>query len=230
MKIGKNPTWIFCLSFLSLLVINLSKLTTTSAQIPLEINSVPISINRPILKTGSQGEEVSQLQGVLKLMGYYLGKVNGIYSDSTAAAVVKFQEDVGLIPNGIVDQNTWNRLLPATPTSNELTETTVKDTDSTCECAKNQTSATTTTNQSPATINSEIETSSRIDLPILKIGMRGNAVRGLQQRLKAKGFLKGKIDGIFGPKTKTAVKMAQRKYRQQQDGTVDTPLWIALLH
>ncbi|NEN89261.1 MAG: peptidoglycan-binding protein [Okeania sp. SIO3H1] len=199
------------------------------AQIPLEINSVPISINRPILKTGSQGEEVSQLQGVLKLMGYYLGKVNGIYSDSTAAAVVKFQEDVGLIPNGIVDQNTWNRLLPATPTSNNVTETTLKDTDSSCECAKNQTSATTTTNQSPGTINSEVEISSSIDLPTLKIGMRGNAVRGLQQRLKAKGFLKGKIDGIFGLQTQTAVKMAQRKYRQQQDGIVDTPLWIALL-
>ncbi|NEQ77145.1 MAG: hypothetical protein F6K23_31530 [Okeania sp. SIO2C9] len=50
---------------------------------------------------------------------------------------------------------------------------------------------------------------------ILKIGMRGNAVRGLQQRLKAQGFLKGKIDGIFGLKTQTAVKMAQRKYEQK---------------
>ncbi|GGA16592.1 peptidoglycan-binding protein [Okeania sp. KiyG1] len=70
-KIGKNQTWIFCLSFFSLLIINLSRLTTTWAQIPLEINSVPISIDRPILKTGSQGEEVSQLQGVLKLIGYY---------------------------------------------------------------------------------------------------------------------------------------------------------------
>ena len=54
--------------------------------------------------------------------------------------------------------------------------------------------------------------------------MRGNAVRGLQQRLKAKGFLKGKIDGKFGLQTQTAVKMAQRKYKQQQDGIVDTPL------
>ncbi|NEP06269.1 MAG: hypothetical protein F6K25_23225 [Okeania sp. SIO2G4] len=63
----------------------------------------------------------------------------------------------------------------------------------------------------------------------LKIYIRGNAVRGLQQRLKAKGFLKGKIDGKFGLQTQTAVKMAQRKYRQQQDGIVDASLWIALL-
>ena len=100
-------------------------------------------------------------------MGYYLGQVNGIYSDSTTAAVVKFQEDVGLIPNGIVDQNTWNRLLPATPTSNDVTETTVKDKDSNCECTKHQTSATTIDNESPAKINSDIETSNRIDLPIV---------------------------------------------------------------
>ncbi|WP_202221106.1 peptidoglycan-binding protein [Okeania sp. KiyG1] len=33
----------------------------------------------------------------------------------------------------------------------------------------------------------------------------------------------------FGLQTQTAVKMAQRKYKQQQDGIVDTPLWIALL-
>lgn len=229
MKVGKGSSRIFCLSFFSLLVINLSRLTTMWAQIPLEINSVPISINRPILKTGSQGEEVSQLQGVLKLLGYYIGEVDGVYSDSTAAAVVKFQEDVGLMPNGIVNQNTWNRLLPKTATPNDVTETTVKDTNSSCECAKNQTSSTNITNESPAKINSDIETSSNIDLPILRIGMRGDAVRGLQQRLKAKGFLKGKVDGIFGLKTQTAVKVAQRKYQQQQDGIVDTSLWIALL-
>ncbi len=66
-------------------------------------------------------------------------------------------------------------------------------------------------------------------MPILKICTRGDAVRGLQQRLKAKGFLKGKIDGVFGQKTQTAVKNAQRKYQQEQNGIVDTFLWMALL-
>ncbi len=59
-------------------------------------------------------------------------------------------------------------------------------------------------------------------MPILKICTRGDAVRGLQQLLKAKGFFQGKVDGLFGPKTQTAVKAAQRKYQQEQNGIVDT--------
>ncbi len=227
-KLGKSSSWIFCLSCFSLFVINLSSATTTWGQIPVETNSIPITINRPTLKAGSQGEEVLQLQGVLKLLGYYFGQVDGVYSDTTAAAVVKFQESVGLMPNGIADQNTWNRLLPAAKTYNHTNKTTtLQDRDSNCNCSQNPTSST-TINGSPPKIESDTETSN-IDLPILKIGMRGDAVRGLQQRLKAKGFFQGKVDGLFGPKTQTAVKAAQRKYQQEQNGIVDTSLWMTLL-
>ncbi|MGD1700861.1 peptidoglycan-binding domain-containing protein [Dapis sp. BLCC M229] len=59
--------------------------------------------------------------------------------------------------------------------------------------------------------------------------MRGDAVRGLQQRLKVQGFLKGKVDGVFGPNTQAAVKAAQRKYQQQPNGIVDASLWMTLL-
>ncbi len=227
-KLGKSSRWIFSLSCFTLFVINLSSATTMWGQIPVETNSIPIIINRPTLKTGSQGEEVLELQGVLKLLGYYFGQVDGVYSDTTAAAVVKFQESVGLIPNGIVDQNTWNRLLPTAKTFNYTNGTTIlEDTNLNCNCFHNQTSPT-TTNDYPPKIESDTETSN-IDLPILKIGMRGDAVRGLQQRLKAKGFFPGKVDGLFGPKTQTAVKAAQRKYQQEQNGIVDTSLWITLL-
>ncbi|NET14651.1 MAG: peptidoglycan-binding protein [Okeania sp. SIO1H6] len=227
-KLGKSSSWIFALSYFSLFVINLSSPTTMWGQIPVKTNSIPITINRPTLKAGSQGEEVLQLQGVLKLLGYYFGQVDGVYSDTTAAAVVKFQESVGLMPNGIVDQNTWNRLLPAAKNYNYTNGTTIiEDTNSNCNCSQNKTSPA-TTNDSPPKIESDTETSN-IHLPILKIGMRGDAVRGLQQRLKVQGFLKGKVDGVFGPKTQAAVKAAQRKYQQQPNGIVDASLWMTLL-
>ncbi len=227
-KLGKSSSRMFGLSCFSLLVINLSMVTTMWGQIPVETNSIPIIINRPTLKTGSKGEEVLELQGILKLLGYYFGEVDGVYSDTTAAAVVKFQESVELMPNGIVDQNTWNRLLPAAKTSNYTNEnTTLKVTNSNCNCSQNPTSAT-TINGSPPQIESDTETSN-IDMPILKVGTRGDAVRGLQQRLKVKGFFQGKVDGLFGPKTETAVKAAQRKYQQEQNGIVDTSLWMTLL-
>jgi peptidoglycan hydrolase-like protein with peptidoglycan-binding domain len=76
-----------------------------------------IRVNRPILRTGSQGTEVSELQAALRLLGYYTGKVDGVYSESTANAVSQFQKAAGLNPDGIVGSDTWNQLFPATATS-----------------------------------------------------------------------------------------------------------------
>ncbi|MDJ0556644.1 MAG: peptidoglycan-binding protein [Microcoleaceae cyanobacterium MO_207.B10] len=225
-KIGKTPSLIFSLTSIGLLVINLGIIPIVLGQIPIEINSGTTTINRPTLRIGSQGEEVSELQAVLKLLGYYLGEVDGVYSDSTASAVVQFQEVAGLMPNGIVNQDTWNRLLPSVPTSNSVLPTQT-DTSLNCDCPQNQSSTT-----NPDIVSAETDLGSeplRVNFPILKIGMRGNAVRGLQERLKAKGFFKGRVDGIFGPQTLNAVQVAQRKYQQQPNGIVDDSLWIVLL-
>ncbi|QFS48340.1 peptidoglycan-binding domain-containing protein [Nostoc sphaeroides] len=73
------------------------------------------SINRPILKVGSQGERVSELQAALKLLGFYSGAVDGTYSENTANAVSRFKQAAGLNPDGIVDASTWQRLFPNQP-------------------------------------------------------------------------------------------------------------------
>ncbi|MEH1840368.1 MAG: peptidoglycan-binding protein [Nostoc sp.] len=73
------------------------------------------SINRPILKVGSQGERVSELQAALKLLGFYSGAVDGTYSQNTANAVTRFKQAAGLNPDGIVDASTWQRLFPNQP-------------------------------------------------------------------------------------------------------------------
>ncbi|MBD0262578.1 MAG: peptidoglycan-binding protein [Tolypothrix sp. Co-bin9] len=70
------------------------------------------SVNRPTLKLGSQGERVSELQGTLKLLGYYTGAVDGNFNQTTANAVSQFKQAAGLPPDGIVDANTWARLFP----------------------------------------------------------------------------------------------------------------------
>lgn len=75
------------------------------------------SINRPILKVGSQGERVSELQAALKLLGFYTGSVDGVYNDVTASAVSKFKQSVGLNADGIVDASTWQQLFPNESTS-----------------------------------------------------------------------------------------------------------------
>ena len=57
-------------------------------------------------KYGSRGEEVRQIQTKLKRWGYYNGNVDGIYGPQTRSAVVWFQRNNGLDPDGIVGSKT----------------------------------------------------------------------------------------------------------------------------
>jgi len=71
---------------------------------------------RPTLKSGSRGAEVTELQATLKLLGYYSSTVDGVYGQSTVAAVSQFQQAAGLGADGITGPATWNRLFPAVET------------------------------------------------------------------------------------------------------------------
>ncbi|MEA5470827.1 peptidoglycan-binding domain-containing protein, partial [Spirulina sp. 06S082] len=72
--------------------------------------------NRPVLRIGSQGEAVRELQAALQLLGFYTGDVDGLYSESTVIAVSRFQEAAQLSIDGIMGAETWNQLFPPPPT------------------------------------------------------------------------------------------------------------------
>jgi peptidoglycan hydrolase-like protein with peptidoglycan-binding domain len=55
----------------------------------------------------------------------------------------------------------------------------------------------------------------------LAVGMRGDDVKAIQQILKDAGFLAGKVDGIFGPITKSAVARYQQVNSITATGKVD---------
>lgn len=188
-------------------------------------------VTRPILQVGSQGAMVAQLQALLKLLGYYDGAVDGVYQVSTAAAVTAFQQAAGLQPDGVVGPNTWNRLLPPSPTSTATgaiapAPTTAPATPT--PAAANPVRPGTAT-PGAATPRAETPAPASVELPILRLGMRGTAVARLQERLRATGFFNGVVDGIFGPETQAAVKAAQRNYRLDPDGVVGPATWTALL-
>ncbi|MBD5504581.1 MAG: hypothetical protein HDR09_12865 [Lachnospiraceae bacterium] len=63
---------------------------------------------------------------------------------------------------------------------------------------------------------------------IIKRGSRGADVTYLQQRLTAKGYGVGAIDGIFGQKTLEAVKAFQAENNLAVDGIVGGKTWAAL--
>jgi peptidoglycan hydrolase-like protein with peptidoglycan-binding domain len=59
--------------------------------------------------------------------------------------------------------------------------------------------------------------------------MKSDAVKLLQQRLKAKGISPGPVDGIFGPKTDAAVRKFQRREHLVVDGIVGPVTWGELM-
>ena len=61
-------------------------------------------------KVGSQGEEVKQIQTVLKDRELYTGNIDGIFGEQTKQAVIKFQKQMGLTPDGIVGKNTLSAM------------------------------------------------------------------------------------------------------------------------
>lgn len=61
-------------------------------------------------KIGSRSEEVRAVQQALKEKGYYNYTVDGIFGTRTRSAVVSFQKDNGLDPDGIAGEKTLKAL------------------------------------------------------------------------------------------------------------------------
>jgi N-acetylmuramoyl-L-alanine amidase len=226
--------------------------------VPTPIPSTPADTNvsaqaaRSLLRLGSQGDAVKELQALLTLLGFYTGAVDGIYQASTVAGVTAFQTAAGLQPDGVVGPATWSRLLPPAQSANPLNVSPVSAVPpaairtSTSAAAIGSTPSTSAVRSpSPSaqptpprreesatprpTPSTAPEPTALVDLPVLRLGMQGPAVTRLQQRLQALGFLEGAADGVFGPGTQAAVRAAQRHFRLNPDGVVGPATWTGLM-
>ena len=66
------------------------------------------------------------------------------------------------------------------------------------------------------------------DMPMVYRGCTGDAVKTLQEKLNAKGFHSGNVDGIFGAKTYAAVTAFQKANSLGVDGIVGKLTWAKL--
>ena len=181
----------------------------------------PAQASRPLLKFGSQGVDVLEVQALLQLLGYYDGELDGNYTNQTERAVSEFQKSAGLGQDGILGTSTWSKLLPVVPQSAAST-TIVKPNTPTKPVPQSV---------KPAAKNPELKSNPKIEesrTPILRRGAKGNAVYRLQQRLGTLGFLAIGPDGDFGELTEKAVKAAQQKYKLEADGIVGGATWNAI--
>nr|WP_306220677.1 spore cortex-lytic enzyme [Cohnella sp. WQ 127256] len=76
-----------------------------------------------ILKEGASGKDIYELQGRLKALGYYNGKVDGNFGQKTKNSVTWFQWKFGMKSDGVVGAKTKLKLWSATkdwrPTAEE---------------------------------------------------------------------------------------------------------------
>lgn len=67
-----------------------------------------------ILKRGSKGTDVRELQSRLAFIGFYTGKIDGVYGNRTYRAVRLFQYEFGMKIDGIAGYKTQEKLKAAT--------------------------------------------------------------------------------------------------------------------
>ncbi len=155
----------------------------------------------PVLKNGSSGEVVAEVQRRLQELGYYSAGVDGQYGAGTAEAVMAFQRANGLLADGRVGEETADALRSGNAVPFSAAEVTAAPTP-----------------PPEATPVPEV----------LKMGTSGDAVRMLQQRLQELGYYSGEVDGQYGGGTRDAVRQFQRNSGLSADGEAGSATQAAL--
>jgi peptidoglycan hydrolase-like protein with peptidoglycan-binding domain len=163
-----------------------------------------------VLRTGSKGDAVEQLQARLKELGYYTSSTDGDYGIGTANAVKAFQEANGLLADGIAGQKTQDKMYSYYAVSKSDSSNSNNNSNSNSHSATS-TPRRTNTPRPTATPNLD-------KARYLKVGMSGSDVRQVQSRLITLGYLAGSADGDYGGATEAAVKAFQKKAKEWDDG------------
>jgi len=78
-------------------------------------HDVSAKLNKPVLKEGSKGDAVKELQELLKKYKIYTGAIDGEFGPLTTKGVIAFQHRVFLKEDGIVADITWQALFKGAP-------------------------------------------------------------------------------------------------------------------
>ena len=130
--------------------------------------------------------------------------MNGVYDEPSRAAVIAFQKSKGLVPNGTVDNATWNAIV------REYSDIAEK--------------------RNPPM---RIAFFTNTDGYSVGIGDSGELVRVLQIILNElrrlyDGYSHLNVDGYYGVNTEDAVRVVQKANRLNSDGRVNKATWNRL--
>jgi peptidoglycan hydrolase-like protein with peptidoglycan-binding domain len=166
-----------------------------------------------LLRQGSRGTQVRDLQEALRAAGFDPGPVDGVFGPRTRAAVLAFQRAHGLAADGIAGPVTKGALARVVRDGVEANPPSAPDP---------------IPPPGASGVNPSEPPSFQIPSVTLRSGSRGSSVRLLQAALTALGFDPGTIDGVFGSRTRAAVLAFQRARGLAADGIVGPKTWAAL--
>jgi peptidoglycan hydrolase-like protein with peptidoglycan-binding domain/3D (Asp-Asp-Asp) domain-containing protein len=143
------------------------------------------------LAIGSSGNDVRQSQKLLRYLGYYRGRTDGVFDQNLKESVTAFQLDHGVIKQAL--QNGAGRIGPSTQEA-ILVSWKAKIVRGKAEAVREKM-------QLAQTVKTQA-----LPTGILSSGDHGTKVKQLQKFLADAGFLAAKdITGTFGSRTKTAL-------------------------
>jgi len=165
-----------------------------------------------VLSQGSRGQHVLELQYILNVIAAFYDAVptviqDGVFDARTRNAVIEFQRNFGLVPDGIVGPLTWNQLYAV---YRDIHQNVII----------------------PPVV---VPPPPGIVLPpypgmLIRVGSRGSDVRIIQEYLNVIGQRYPNIpplvvDGIFGSRTEASVIAFQREFGLVPDGIVGPITW-----
>ena len=214
-------------------IIRVYTAVTRLAELDAEGHRYTISENPPnvILRRGSRGGDVRQLQFLLNVISQFNDSVPSVIEDANfgpqvESAVMDFQRAFGLPPDGVVGPATWNKLYATYRGIQENRP------GGTAPPRPNPTPRPPTP-PAPPTPPTLIPTPPFSGV-LLRNGSRGEEVRLVQTYLNAirrnvPGIPQLVVDGIFGPMTESAVRAFQRHFGLSPDGIVGPITWGELI-
>ncbi|MEH2372148.1 MAG: peptidoglycan-binding protein [Nostoc sp.] len=212
----------------------------------------------PVLSQGKTGAAVTKLQQRLRQLGYFKTNPTGNFGPMTRDAVITFQRNYRISVNGIVNRQTWNKLLGYSPTPGRTSLSTQQVRELQVRLRQLGYFKTNPTgNIGSMTREAVIAFQRNYRLPVdgianaqvlqsvrsastvgyttqqpgrnyLTVGDRGENVRLVQERLSQLGFSNTNPDGFFNDYTRQSVIGFQQSSRLNSTGNVDWQTWQAL--
>jgi peptidoglycan hydrolase-like protein with peptidoglycan-binding domain len=161
-----------------------------------------------VLRLGTSDPHVTFIQQRLRQLGYFNQSPSRLFDSATRNAVIRFQQDNGLQPDGIVGPRTESALF--------------------AEFAQTRPISTEEYSYDPLSSGYDSSGYDSSTYSVLRLGDRSPDVRLLQERLSAENFYLGPINGVFGYETDSAVRQFQRERGLLVDGIVGQDTWAAL--